>query len=235
MYKQVILAGVLFMVAACGQKNHAASASTDKDSVTAGAKTNTQNVEASPDNDTTVRVKHEAFNEDITDLPPGLAQFVPEGYTAIDTSYGNLNLDQYQDMIMVLKQNGEDTASDVDNPEKRPLLVLVGQPDNSFQLAARNDNVVLCINCGGAMGDPFTGVTIKNGYFSAEHYGGSAWRWTHIITFKYSPADKNWFLHKIGYESFHALNPKEATSRTETTKDFGTLPFEKFDVYKEDK
>lgn len=235
MHKQAILAAFLFMVAACGQNDHPAAAKASKDSAAANTKANTQDTEGSPDDDTTIHVKHEAFNDDITDLPPGLAQFVPEGYTAIDTTYGNLNLDQYQDMIMVLKKNGEDTATDIDNPERRPLLILTGQPDNSFQLAARNDNVVLCINCGGAMGDPFTGITIKNGYFSAEHYGGSAWRWTHIITFKYAPADKNWYLHKIGYESFHALNPKEATSRTETTKDFGKLPFDKFNVYKDDK
>ena len=81
------------------------------------------------------------------------------------------------------------------------------------------------------MGDPFMGIKIKNGYFSVEHYGGSSWRWTRIITYKYSKQDKEWFLHKDGSESFHASEPQKVETKIKTTKDFGQIKFEEFDIY----
>ena len=168
------------------------------------------------------------------DLPSFLDQFIPEGYTLLDTISGNLNLDQYQDMIVVLKKIGEEETSNVvDNPEKRPLLILLGQADNTFKLAARNDNAVYCVNCGGMMGDPYVRVVVNDGNFSIEHYGGSAWRWARNITFQYSPEDENWYLYQDVDETFHASEHEDVTSKIRTTKDFGKIPFEEFDIYEE--
>lgn len=163
-----------------------------------------------------------------------LNQFIPENYSILDTSTGDLNKDTYPDMIMVLKKNGEDSTSDViDHPEKRPLLILLGQPDNTYKQAARSDSVVLCVDCGGVMGDPFQDVVIKNGFFSVELYGGSSWRWTRTITFKYFPPDNNWYLHKDGGESYHSAEPDKAKTTVKTVKDFGKVAFTEFDVYKD--
>lgn len=230
MFKQSKLIGLLFIIASCGQNSQPAVVEATNDSAVASTETTAKRTDTSD-----LKVKHQAYKEDIKDLPPSLAQFVPEGYTDLDTTSGDLNLDQYSDMIMVLKKNGEDTTSDViEQPEKRPLLILLGQADNTFKLAARNDNAVYCIDCGGMMGDPFMQIVIKKGYFSVEHYGGSAWRWTRTITFKYSPADNYWYLHKDGGDSFHAAEPEKVTTKVHTTKDFGKVPFDKFDIYKED-
>jgi hypothetical protein len=76
-------------------------------------------------------------------------------------------------------------------------------------------------------------VVIKKGFFSVEHYGGSNWRWTRTITFRYSPTEKKWFLHKDGGESFMATDPDKATSKVKTVRDFGKVPFESFDIYKD--
>jgi len=169
-------------------------------------------------------------------VPANLKQFVLKGYDVLDISKGDLNRDVYPDAIMVLAKLGEKKTSDVlTHPEKRPLLVLIGQANKSYKLAARSDNAVYCVDCGGQMGDPYTGITIKNGYFSVEHYGGSGWRWTRIITFKYSAADKNWLLHKDGGERFHAITHEEVKTPVLTVKDFGKVPFEKFDIYKDKK
>jgi len=169
-------------------------------------------------------------------VPASLKQFVLKGYDVLDISKGDLNRDGYPDAIMVLAKLGEKKTSDVlTHPEKRPLLILIGQANKSYKLAARSDNAVYCVDCGGQMGDPYTGITIKNGYFSVEHYGGSGWRWTRIITFKYSAADKNWLLHKDGGERFHAITHEEVKTPVLTVKDFGKVPFEKFDIYKDKK
>lgn len=167
-------------------------------------------------------------------VPSDLKTFVPKGYDALELSRGNLNLDDYPDVILVLYKKGEEKTSNViDHPEKRPLLVLLGQADKTYKLVAKSDNAVYCVDCGGQMGDPFTGITIKNGYFSVEHYGGSGWRWTRIITFKYSPADKSWYLYKDGGDSFHATDPEKVQTKVKTVKDFGKVPFSKFDIYKD--
>ncbi|UOQ71963.1 hypothetical protein [Hymenobacter cellulosilyticus] len=83
------------------------------------------------------------------------------------------------------------------------------------------------------MGDPFQGIAIKNGYFSLEYYGGSAWRWTHITTFKYDPARRTWFLHREGGESFHATDPDKVESYGRTIRDFGRVAFADYDSNKQ--
>lgn len=164
-------------------------------------------------------------------LPEQAAQFIPEGYGPLDFEQGDLNLDQLNDLVLVLRKNGEDSLSDViDNPSERPLLLLIGQPDLTYKLAARNDQVVMCFDCGGVFGDPYSGITIKKGYFSVEHYGGSNWRWTRIITFKYSTKIKNWLLYKDGRESFHTSDPDHVETEVRLVKDFGMVPFEKFSL-----
>jgi len=179
-------------------------------------------------------IKHISNFEEISSLPSSISKFIPEGYSALDTAFGNLNLDSYPDLILVLKKNGEESGSDdVDHPLKRPLLILLGQANQSFTLAARNDNAVYCIDCGGILGDPFNAIVIKNGYFSIEHYGGSGWRWTRVITFRYSTQEKYWYLHKDGGDSFNASEPEKVKSKVRTVKDFGKIPFDKFDIYKD--
>jgi hypothetical protein len=179
--------------------------------------------------------KREAFKQDIDNFPNELLEFVPTNFSVLDTISGDLNLDEINDYILVLKKNGEDSLSNVvDNPERRPLLILLRDKDNKLKLVRRNNNTVYCIDCGGMMGDPFMGITIKNGYFSVEHYGGSAWRWTRIITYKFSKQDNEWFLHNDGSESFHASEPEKIENKIRTTKDFGKIKFEEFDIYKED-
>lgn len=168
-------------------------------------------------------------------VPSEIKAFVPDGYEAISATTGDLNLDSFADVILVVKKPNEKETSDVvDNPTKRPLLVLLGEGKNKYKLAGRNDNVVLCVDCGGIFGDPFNGISIKNGFFSVEHYGGSAWRWTKIITFKYSPTDKNWLLSRVGSDSYHASNPNKVEKSVKTAKNFGKVLFEKYDGYKDE-
>ncbi|MGZ3839088.1 MAG: hypothetical protein ACXVMS_13950 [Flavisolibacter sp.] len=232
MFKQSILIGLLFVVTSGGQNSQPTVVNATNESSIKSPKINIADTIVKPSN-MSLTIKHLAYNQDIKDIPPSLAQFVPEGYTAIDTTSGDLNLDAHSDMIIVLKKNGEDTTSNVvEHPEKRPLLILIGQANNIYRLAARNDNAVNCIDCGGMMGDPFMQVVIKKGYFSIEHYGGSGWRWSRTITFKYSPADNYWYLHKDVSGSFHVAEPEKVTTKVKTKKYFGKVPFNKFDIYK---
>lgn len=160
-------------------------------------------------------------------------QFSPEGYVILDTATGDLNKDSLIDLIVLYKKTNEEEALGAieDYAEKRPLAIYLGQGSGYFKLAAWNSNVAYCYDCGGIMGDPYQTIVIKNGYFTVEHYGGSAWRWTRYVTFRYSSKDKTWFLHKDGGESFHISEPEYATTNIRTVKDFGQIPFEKYDIY----
>lgn len=150
-------------------------------------------------------------------------------YTVLDSATGDLNLDEFPDKLLILKSKDEGTLTEV----ARPLLLLSGKADGSFVLAARNDSVVLCADCGGVFGDPYSGITIKNGYFSIEHYGGSSWRWTRIITFKYSKEKGEWILHRDAGESFHTSDPEKTEAIVTNKKDFDKLPFKDFNYNKE--
>jgi len=228
MYKQAFLSVVLFVLVSCGQDASHAPQPGKTDSSKQAPKAIDSTKE-----DRSASLKHGDDTSTVKVLPLDTAQFVPKGYSILDTTSGDLNRDPYPDMVMVLKKNGEDTSSDItEHPEKRPLLILIRQPDGHLTLAARSDNAVLCHDGGGAMGDPFTDIVIKNGYFSVEHYGGSSLRWSRTTTFSYSPADNYWFLHKDVSESFDATESKKVDRRIYTTKNFGKVRFDAFNIYK---
>jgi hypothetical protein len=167
-------------------------------------------------------------------LPAAIRRALPTGYTVLDAARGDLNRDAVPDWLVVLHRPDEAKTSDVvSHPTKRPLLLFVGSVGGTYTLAARADNAVYCVDCGGIMGDPFMGLAIKKGYFTVEHYGGSAQRWTRYVTFRYEPASRTWLLHRDGSEHFHALDPEHGTTTATTAKNFGRVPLATFDIYKE--
>jgi hypothetical protein len=183
----------------------------------------------------TINVTAEGVRSDDyeANMPRELTGFIPAGYMLLDSASGDLDLDKLKDYILVLKKTGEDTpAGDTAQAPHRPLLILTGVAGGGFILRGRNDKTVLCFNCGGLLGDPFMGIVIKNGYFSVEHYGGSSWRWTRVITYKYSAADGRWYLFKDGHEYFHAAQPDSVQPTILTAKDFGKVAFEEFNIDK---
>jgi hypothetical protein len=165
--------------------------------------------------------------DDTIILPQKIAKFIPSGYALIDTAMGDLNLDKYRDIIIVLKTVGEDTALDA-TEFKRPLLLLLGHADKTFTLAARNDNVVYCYQCGGMFGDPYDGVEIKKGIFTVHHFGGSNNRWSNDIIFKYLSTDMTWYLYKIVDKNWSVFHLDKVETNVQTKKIFGVVRFDKY-------
>ena len=162
----------------------------------------------------------------VNDLPYKITQFIPDGHVALDTTYGDINQDGIMDLVLVTCHPNEIVFDTVEY--YRPLILLLGQKNGGYELAARNDKVVGCVTCGGMMGDSFTGITTHLGEFTVEHFGGSNWRWSHDITFRYSSEKQNWFLYKIVDISYHVANPDNATTEMKSVTDFGIVPFEKY-------
>lgn len=159
-----------------------------------------------------------------------MSQNTPQGWSIMDTLSGDLNRDKYTDFLIVLQHDEDSLATD----EPRPLLILIGNDKGELVLTRRNDNVVLCRECGGVFGDPYDGLAIKNGYFSVQHYGGSAWRWTRIITFRYHEKEKDWFLHKDGGVSYYLYDIDGDSTLTESFENQDKYGKQKFEDYNGD-
>ena len=171
----------------------------------------------------------EATDHSDEELPEELKAFIPAGFTMLGFEYGDLNKDEsIQDAILVLKNQKEKELDEEGLEANRPLLILIRQPDGRLKKVASNDEIVLCYSCGGVLGDPFQGIAIKNGYFSVEHFGGSRFKWLNIITFKFDKDKNDWFLYKIGDESFDGFNPDSVTTTIKTIKDFGQIRFKDY-------
>jgi len=175
-----------------------------------------------------IQASSQEFPQTIT--KDSLFKNIPSNYSILDSVSGSLNRDEYQDLLIIFKKNNEEELSEIeDNPVDRPLLIYLGNSDNKYHLTERNNKAVLCYSCGGMWGDPYEGLAIKNGYFTIEHYGGSAWRWSRYITFKYSEKDSKWYLHKDGGDSYHANDPENVETKVKTVDDFGIIEFEVFE------
>ena len=157
--------------------------------------------------------------------------FVEKGKVAIALEAGDLNADGRKDLILVTSEPIPEGAAWEEGAGERSVLILVREAGGSLRLAARNDNVVLCRNCGGVFGDPFAGVEVRGTRFTINNYGGSNDRWSYSYTFDYSRRDGTWQLVRVVNESFHALDPKNTTRRRTYTppKNFGLITFADFD------
>lgn len=158
--------------------------------------------------------------------------FKPIYYTMLDSTTGDLNKDGITDLILVYKKDNEEESSDMyENPEYRPLLIYLGTSVNDYKLIVQNEKVVYCYSCGGVVGDPFQDIYIKNGFFTIEHFGGTSWRWTRNITFKYAYEDAKWYLYQETESSFNIGKKHKIIEKIKTDVDFGKIPFEQFDIY----
>jgi hypothetical protein len=164
-----------------------------------------------------------AINHTSAQFKP-LRAFVPQNYSILAHASGDINIDGNKDLVIILRNRWENMNYDT----TRPLLLLAGNGKGQYRLLARNDSVVLCLGCGGVHGDPFVGVTVKNGFFAVRHFGGSGWRWTRGIAFKYDLRRHAFFLHRDSGWSWHLSDPSKRTEIVSRQRDFDQVPFAEF-------
>jgi hypothetical protein len=124
------------------------------------------------------------------DLPSkgtAYTDFIPKGFDTLQYGFvkGDLNKDGREDVAMALfNKEAEEKHGEYDGGPARLLLILFNN-GNGYSLTERSSNAILCYNCGGAFGDPFAGVWIKNNVLTIDHYGGASWRWAYNHKFRY--------------------------------------------------
>lgn len=175
----------------------------------------------------TLPVSEKRLKADSVTAKGGVDAHIPKGFVLMDSIRGDLNTDGYSDLVLVLRTPGEDTASDA-SAYKRPLLILTGLPDQNYKLAARNDDLVYCYQCGGLFGDPYNGLEINNGALSLNHFGGSNLRWSNEFVFRYSLPDSALVLNKIIDKSWSVFDIEKIHSTVKTSVDFGLITLSDF-------
>lgn len=171
-----------------------------------------------------------AAQESELKIPAEVAPFVESGTKAIALETADLNGDKREDFILVLEK--ENPAKDENEfaVNERPLLILLRGVDSKLTLAKRNDQIIMCSQCGGVFGDPFAGVVAGRNTFSVEHYGGSNWRWQYSYKFNYSRIDNTWQLVRVQEVTFHTFEPNKAKTRVYTPpRHFGKIDIADFD------
>lgn len=171
-----------------------------------------------------------AQDEAIT-VPDEVKRFVEAKRISIALESGDLNADGRKDLVLVVSDVVGESDPYEEGAGSRSVLILIRQSDGSLSLAARNDLVAMCRNCGGVFGDPFEGVTIRGTRFTVSNYGGSNERWSYNYMFAYSRRDQNWQLVRAEESHFHTLDP-DRTMRTRVytpPKHFGLINFADFD------
>ena len=164
-----------------------------------------------------VEEQPEEWSETVMDL-------TPDGYVLFKTYKGDLNRDEYEDMVVVFNRVDPD-----DEMLNRGVMLVTTDADGKMTIEAFNKEGAYCGECGGVMGNPLADVVIKNGYFTIEHFGGSREKWTDDPTFKYNEEDGKWYLHRHSKQVHDGLDPENGSSSTMlTTKDFGKVAFEDF-------
>jgi hypothetical protein len=169
--------------------------------------------------------------DDTVKIPDEVKPFVEKQRIPIALKTGDLNADGRKDLVLVVSDVVPENAPYEEGAGERSVLILIREASNALTLAARNDLVAMCKNCGGAMGDPFAGVAIRGTRFTVSNYGGSNSRWAYDYTFNYSRRDRTWQLVSVKETNFHALDPKR-TERVRTytpPKHFGLITFGEFD------
>jgi len=163
-----------------------------------------------------------------------ISNFIPSGYHLIDSLRGDLNRDSVFDVLLIVDKNKTDNLNPYEVFKSRSLLILLGT-STGYQLAAQNQNAVLCKTCGDNMTDPFSGFVIDDGYFSINYSGKQRYSWKKKFSFKYLDSAQTWILERIRTEVLSERGSEKVQSIHSLRKnDFGNISFNDFNVYEID-
>ena len=120
---------------------------------------------------------------------PSSTSFMAPGWKIESFSYGDLNGDAREDVVLRLVENlpfeNEEGAW---NDRHRALVIIFKRADGSFERAAVATRLIYCSTCAGALGDQEganISVEIKGGVLNVSQMSGSRWATDHTWRFRY--------------------------------------------------
>lgn len=188
----VIIISCILLTTACGNK----------------AASNVKPVSNTPVN-TTPKVTTIQNNKIITlPIKANINSFILKGWHIVEKvkgepakAEGDLNNDGIKDVALVI----EATSKVNEEAPPRSLMILFGNKEKSYSLAAIGKNAVLLSNDGGVWGDPFESIKIDRKSLLISFYGGSNDRWFNSYRFKFR------------YNGFYLIGVTLGSYKTATT------------------
>lgn len=157
------------------------------------------------------------------EIDTDIARFVPEGATVRLEKRGDLDGDDDQDVLLVLQNDAQAEST------PRSLMILRSIADGSFEKSVENPDAILCLSCGGTMGDPLSDVAIEDSGFALVFEGGSRELWSRTYSFAYSEAEDDWYLELVETGALDRIEGSQKRNRV-TREQIGVVSIKNFDA-----
>ncbi len=154
--------------------------------------------------------------------------FVPSGANLLEAVRGERNGEGIEYQLLVIDQPSPEGLSPGQHGPNRVLLLLRGNGDGRWQLAARNDTLVPCSTRGGLSGDPFAYAMVEEDTFSVITNGGSRQRWSSTYTFRFAPAESACWVDAVRRKVVD-IETEATNIREFSATELGRVRFEDFD------
>lgn len=142
------------------------------------------------------------------------ADFVPAGWTLMDSAALDFNGDGIEDYVGVLEHAGD--GEEGFGPFcPRILFAVAGEGEGVYRLDFQDGDLIRTEDEGGPFGDPYEPLTVEGAAFTTHSYGGSSWKWSEAYT--YARRDGTWYLMKS--ETAESFGPYLCA---QSTDDYGT-------------
>ncbi|MEM6804096.1 MAG: hypothetical protein AAF696_22015 [Bacteroidota bacterium] len=111
---------------------------------------------------------------------------IPEGYSLIGETEGDLDKDGKDEKIQVY-----DTGAEAELGTERALYIYKANK-NTWEIWHKSQGAVLSSRHGGVLGDPFEDIRIERGAIVIDHFGGSRVKWNYTHRYRFQKND--WYL-----------------------------------------
>ncbi|HET9057295.1 MAG TPA: hypothetical protein VFN30_10675 [Chitinophagaceae bacterium] len=134
--------------------------------------------------------------------------FVPFGWSILDSTTGDLNNDNHIDAALVLQLddstlivNQDDDFADTITTRPRMLLILFKDDSDSFYHLTKLSNTFILVHDDSFSDDPFQDITIKKGILKIDFYWyPTSGNWFNSNSYKFRYQDKDFYLIGADYE-----------------------------------
>ncbi|MDP4269630.1 MAG: hypothetical protein Q8909_05840 [Bacteroidota bacterium] len=118
---------------------------------------------------------------------------VTPGYQLIDSVIGDLDKDGINELVAAY--NIREGLKENDNFHR--AIIIYKLSSGKWILWKKSEQALFMSQDGGMMGDPYSGMDIKNGILAIYQEGGSSWKWSQSDKYRYQDGD----FYLIGYSN----------------------------------
>lgn len=142
-----------------------------------------------------------------------VSALIPSNWKAIATTFGDLNNDRVEDLAFILEFDKAiterraygDGETELIKELQKPRILAIYFKDaktGKYNFALQNNNFVLRSEEGGALGEPFKALSIKNNQLNLAFEGGSDWRWK--LNYDFKLQNREWTLVQAMHTYYNA-------------------------------